>query len=403
MAERSFDPMLRDALLEATWREYTSAWEGAEEPSFSSNYLRWRARLLADPFAWAEKQLRPLWTKVLRTAACILLACTLTLGTLMAASPTVRATVLNWMREISGNLMMYYTDQQAKTDILPSNWRITWLPEGWELQDMTVSVWRYQGPSEKGRLTYACYVPSSADLTTNVDDVSDADAVRETIQVQGYSADYYESDGYQVLLWENKDGFLFLLRGDIFLDRETFLKIAESITYYPGPDTAYELSWIPGEYAPFSRDEMAGAAQEIWTFDKTSLTWRYITDPICSFVLPDNDPEEVTLGDFTAQYWAAEESFEVSDSVATASGDFGEEIGSSATIGDVVITVSGSPEAAQTGILLWADPVTNTTFLLEGALDRYDLIRMAESMLETSPAPSAPSHHSMLVEGTAGG
>ena len=120
MAEKSFDAMLRQALLEANWREYYSAWEEAEAPPFSPTYRRWRTRLLADPFGWVKKQLRPLWAKVLRTAACLVLASAVALGSLMAVSPTVRAAVLNWLREISGNLMTYSTDRQAETKALPS-------------------------------------------------------------------------------------------------------------------------------------------------------------------------------------------------------------------------------------------------------------------------------------------
>ena len=77
--------------------------------------------------------------------------------------------------------------------------------------------------------------------------------------------------------------------------------------------------------------------------------------------------------------------------------------GSSVTVGGVTITVSGDPDADQTSTLLWTDPGTNTTFLLEGALDRYDLMRMAASVAQTAPNPSPPSHHAALMEGTAGG
>ena len=70
MAEKSFDALLYQALLEAGWQENRTAWEGTEEPAFSPQYLRWRTRLLADPFGWGKKQLRPLWAKALRTAAC---------------------------------------------------------------------------------------------------------------------------------------------------------------------------------------------------------------------------------------------------------------------------------------------------------------------------------------------
>mgnify|MGYP005810384429 CR=1 FL=1 len=391
MAENRFDMLLRHALLDANWTEVRAVWEEAEKPGFSHAYLRWRGKLLADPFGFMKRKLRPAWIRALRMAACIVLACAVTLGTLMAVSPTVRAAVLNWLREISGNYMTYTSGQAAQTDALPSNWRVTWLPEGWELRDMTANIWIYWEADGEGSLTYGCYTPGSTDLTTNVDDVQDADTVRETVQVQRYRGDYYESEGYRVLLWENEEGFLFLLRGDSSLDRETFLKIAESVTYYNSPNFAYQLEWIPGEYAPMHRYELAGAVAEDWTYNRVSLIWRYVTDPVCAFVLPDGEPEEIAVGEFTGQYWAAAEPLEASDSASTI------------TVGGVVVSVSGDPSAEQTGTLLWTDPNTNTTFLLEGALGRYDLVHMAESVVQTVPDPTPPSRHAALMEGTAGG
>ena len=403
MAEKSFDALVRQALLDAAWQEYGAAWEAAEEPDFSPEYLRWRTRLLADPFAWMKKRMRPLWLKILRTAACLVLACAVVLGSLMAVSPSVRAAVLYWLREISGNLMTYSADARAQADALPSNWHITWLPEGWELRDMTRNTWKYAGPAGQGSLTYACYVPEDAELITNVDDTEDAGSARETVQVQGYRGDYYESGKYRVLLWENEAGYLFMLRTSTAMEKDVFLKIAESVEFYAGPGIAYEMGWVPPEYEPLYRDELIGAAQEVWTFSETSLTWRYITDPLCPFALPDGVPEEVTVGDLTGQYWAAEEAFEPSEPAkTTVNGEPVENSGSTIEVGGVTISISGSPEDDQTGTLVWTDPDTDTVFFLEGALDRSDLMRMAESVVQTAPDPSSPSHGAMVLEGTAG-
>lgn len=146
---------------------------------------------------------------------------------------------------------------------------------------MYTDTWKYCGPHGKSHLTFACYTPGDNEITTNLDDVVDAEMAREHIQVGDTAADYYVSDRYQVLLWENEEGFLFLLRGESSLDRESLLSIAESIVYYDDPGIAYELDWAPSEYEPMYRDELVGAAQEEWTFQKTSLTWRYVIDPVC--------------------------------------------------------------------------------------------------------------------------
>ena len=136
MAENTFDALLRQALVEANWREWQPLWETAAEPDFSSGYRRWRLRLLADPFGWMKKRLRPLWVKALRTAACLVLASAVVLGSLMAVSPTVRAAVLNWLREISGNKITYFSSEDNSLTADRTSWRPTWLPEGWVVTDI---------------------------------------------------------------------------------------------------------------------------------------------------------------------------------------------------------------------------------------------------------------------------
>ena len=88
--------MLRHALMEANLERFRGVLDAAEEPDWSHRYLRNRTRLLADPFGWAKRMARPVWKRAARTAACVLLACLVTLGGLMAVSPAVRAAVLGW-------------------------------------------------------------------------------------------------------------------------------------------------------------------------------------------------------------------------------------------------------------------------------------------------------------------
>ena len=44
---------------------------------------------------------------------------------------------------------------------------------------------------------------------------------------------------------------------------------------------------------PMYRDEGAGAVQQVWVRDGTTLTWQYVTDPICPFETPEGEPEEM--------------------------------------------------------------------------------------------------------------
>ena len=102
------EQMLRRALMEANLERFRDVLEGADRDwDWSPRYLRSRTRLLADPFGWAKRMARPVWKRAVRAAACVALACLVTLGGLMAVSPTVRAAGLGWLREITENGIFY--------------------------------------------------------------------------------------------------------------------------------------------------------------------------------------------------------------------------------------------------------------------------------------------------------
>lgn len=78
-------------------------------------------------------------------------------------------------------------------------------------------------------------------------------------------------------------------------DTETLLSMAEGVVPYEGPGVAWEMGWVPEGYEPMYRDEGAGAVQQVWVRDGTTLTWQYVTDPICPFETPEGEPEEIDL------------------------------------------------------------------------------------------------------------
>ena len=402
---KNFDMLLRQALMEANLLQFDSVLcvANVKEPDFSSRYIRSRMRLLSDPIKWMKQRSAPIWKKTLQAVACVLLVCSLTLGTLMAVSPTARATVLSWLREIIGSSITYSSSSNwTKSETLPSNWRITWMPENWELQDVSDFGWKYHEIDGKGSLLFTCVAPGDSELSTNVSSESDPDEIQKSIQVQGQPADYYMSENNRVLLWENEAGHLMMLRGT-HIDERDFLQIAESVTFYEGPNIAYEMGWVPTNYAPMYRDELIGAAQEVWTDNQKDILWQYASDGICSFATPSGIPEDVTIHDMTGWLWNAEEPAQNSTDreFTDANGDV---VGEGSTyIGDgFTIVVTGSPDEDEIATLVWTDSETNTTFFLEGALSREELLRMANSVHGKEPEPKEPSHNMMITSGTAG-
>ena len=159
MADR-FESALRKALMEANLSQYRDVLESAENipPAFSPRYRRECMRMLSDPFGWMKRKLRPLWKTALRNAACILLAFLIALGTLMAASPTVRAAVIKWLREFRDNFAIYRTDGGVSYDTAPA-WRPGRLPEdGWSLHTVAPRNGAVEWHFERGqsRLTFYC-------------------------------------------------------------------------------------------------------------------------------------------------------------------------------------------------------------------------------------------------------
>ncbi|WP_297980548.1 hypothetical protein [uncultured Oscillibacter sp.] len=146
---RQFDEILRRGLMEANLAQYETVLDKLPdwEPDFSPRYCRERMRLLADPWNWVRRRARPLWKQIARTAACVVLACTLALGSLMAVSPTVRAAVIGWFRETFEGYT-YYTgpapDEIAEWE-QTSVWRPTRVPKGWLLEDARQAGPHYDG------------------------------------------------------------------------------------------------------------------------------------------------------------------------------------------------------------------------------------------------------------------
>lgn len=98
---RQFDEFLRQGLMGANLAQYEGVLRGLPdwEPDFSPQYRRERMRLLADPWKWVRRRARPLWRRIARSAACIVLTSAVLFGALLAASPTVRAKVAQWVQE----------------------------------------------------------------------------------------------------------------------------------------------------------------------------------------------------------------------------------------------------------------------------------------------------------------
>ena len=130
MTDRELDRMMQRVLLDAIKRDCEK--ETDDVPAFkpTRHYQRQMAAMLSDPLKWARKRARPIWKSALQKVAMILLVFTLSLGSLMAVSPTVRAAVVRWVTEWYETHIVYRYSGEQITGEMPQ-YEITDLPEGY--------------------------------------------------------------------------------------------------------------------------------------------------------------------------------------------------------------------------------------------------------------------------------
>ena len=130
MTDQELDTLMRRVLLDSLNldAESTASGELAFEPT--PRYQRQIAAMLSDPLKWAQKRARPLWKNVAQKIAVILLVFSLSLGSLMAVSPTVRAAVVRWVTEWYETHVVYRFSGEQIADEMPQ-YEVTDLPEGY--------------------------------------------------------------------------------------------------------------------------------------------------------------------------------------------------------------------------------------------------------------------------------
>lgn len=223
------DEFLRRALLLANTPEVMGLQEAA--PAFSPHFQRRMARLLADPFHRAKKELRPRWAKVLNTAAMLALVVAVAFTALMM-SPTARAWFERVVEEWTGYSIDFTFFGTATGDA--GTWAPEYLPEGFEqIKSLEQNgTWTFHYENIEGTEISLKYTSIQQGRSISIDsEHSDF----EQIQLNGYPAEVYRSNtpGFpNYLIWISPDEFTwFRLMSTIA--PEELIQIAKSITPSP--------------------------------------------------------------------------------------------------------------------------------------------------------------------------
>lgn len=200
------------------------------------------------------------------------------------------------------------------------------------------------------------------------------DAVKNSqkLTVQGYEADYYQDGKSSLLVWENRDGILFFLRGTD-VSQELLTEMAEGITLCTADVDDYIMGWLPKGYAQLDHYSIADTGYETWLKGGVGMAWLYSASPV---VVPDGTPETVTAGGTKAQFWAASEPYE--EGAMTVNGKSVE--GHSASAGGASIISGTVPGVHSKDVNTLVRTENGVNFRLQSVLDRDTMIRIAENV-----------------------
>lgn len=396
---RQFDEMLRRGLMEANLAQYETVLEKLPEwePDFSPRYRRERMRLLADPWNWVRRRAQPMWKRAARNIACVILACTLALGSLMAVSPTVRASVFGWLRTITRD-MTYYEGPSGNFRVYQEQpgWRPTWIPEGFRFSGVSVTGgtdrtfpnypggWQYRLLYTGGRndtssdtpyFEFICNHSRGSHIGLGLPD----EALIQTAQVWGREADFYDvGNGYTQLIWNGPGGELFRVSGS-FVDREALERIADSVQELDAaPMPEYRPEWLPEgaqkeERTTSIMDEVA--ALDFISKDLSTGSILYAAKSVGPLYTPEGTPEAAEVNGIPARFFPALEMDDgIMGAVTTTDHDTGE-----TRIAGRLIT------SRHQNTLMWTDPETEISFLVQATslIPKEDLIKIAENLTET--------------------
>ena len=232
MTDRELDRMMQHVLLDAIKRDCEK--ETDDVPAFkpTHHYQRQIAAMLSDPLKWAQKRARPLWKNVAQKIAVILLVFSLSLGSLMAVSPTVRAAVVRWVTEWYETHIVYRYSGEQITGEMPQ-FEITDLPEGY-IEDERVN-WPsyvsvvYQNKDTDKTIYLDCTFMQQGSASDYVTDGVEV----VPVTVNGLSGQLFLTDD-----WENKWNTITWIDAernlqfeiDANVNRDVILHMAESVS-----------------------------------------------------------------------------------------------------------------------------------------------------------------------------
>lgn len=168
---------------------------------------------------------------VWRYAAALLLTVTLTFGAVMAVSPQARAAVVQWVRTVYENSIVYRFFNPAPQGALP-RYELTWLPEGFTETDAYVSQhgcgFLYMNENTEQGIAFD--YSSMRDGTATTITPEEGCTISHT-EINGMLADFYQmandNETNVLVLVDEKADIIFTISANI--DKDSIFNIAKGM------------------------------------------------------------------------------------------------------------------------------------------------------------------------------
>ena len=225
ISEIDFERQLKAALIKAAEIDYMSKIPPDDEIIVSPTLKRKMHRLLRNPSGYIRNRRRPIFMRVLRTAAMVAISLTIAFGALMSV-PRVRAVVVEFVRSWFSTHTEYRIVGLPNTEI--GAWKIGYLPNGYEFaadysNELHIMI---EFESAIGEQMFIEIVGGNG--SPHVDN-EHSDFYE--IELNGNRADIYESNAGDypsyVLVLDEKHDVIINVTGSV--DIAELIKIAESI------------------------------------------------------------------------------------------------------------------------------------------------------------------------------
>lgn len=234
MTDRELDALMQRVLVDSIKLDWGEMPE--PEPPFvpSARYRRQIRFMLANPLAWERRKTAPVWKKIARHAAVLLLIISIGFSSLLAVSPSVRAAFFQWIAEWYETHVTYrYTDQEA-VKIMPQ-YEITELPEGYAEIESERVEWPGQvdiiyRQEETGKMICLNYVQMRQGAASDFELKDNSEVIPIKVkEMDGLFLEGADSeDEWNTVTWvDSNQGLQFLIVAQ--LEKAEILNIAESV------------------------------------------------------------------------------------------------------------------------------------------------------------------------------